>query len=49
MDARVISFSGGLVKKILEDDPQLERDNNKILKTTLNNIKHEQTFWVKVG
>ncbi len=48
-DARVISFSNELVKKILAEDPELSSEKNRLLRTTLDQWKKEQTFWARIG
>lgn len=48
-DARVISFSNQLVRKILEEDPDLGTEKNRLLKSTLTKWRQEKTFWARVG
>lgn len=48
-DYKVIKYSNDLVKKILDEDANLESDKNRILVKTLNKIKQSQLFWSRVG
>jgi ATP-dependent DNA helicase RecG len=48
-DARVIAFSNNLVRQILNDDPELKQEKNKLLKLALEEWKRDQAFWARVG
>jgi len=49
LDARVIMFSNNMVKKVLTEDLHLTMEKNKLLKSTLQKWRQEQTFWARVG
>jgi len=49
MDGKVIAFSSSLVKKLLEEDPKLAHEKNRILEVTLRQLKQEKSFWASVG
>lgn len=44
-DGQLLQYARGLAEEILEEDPGLEKEQNKIFNTVLRSLKQNQTDW----